>query len=250
MCPTMLPSYYPVWNVMAATLITVDYYWLLLITIDKYSVGNWICTQIYIEEIESITKMYGQNHLKFVESFNALGLAYQYISKNTGHPYILSFTKTDYLQVIKNIESTALKTGVILNDLVNTYNSLGDTQNVTVAFHGALDTFRSTSLSNARVLSTMNQMDCLKFPFPTENKEIKSNVMKGLPVTKSGKVKILRWTSKIPHLRRLSSAPCQDHIIKLKGLSKRDYVSLFYGLVVPGYGCPKCMRFLTSCKNF
>ena len=97
----MLPSYYPVWNVMAATLITVDYYWLLLITIDKYSVGNWICTQIYIEEIESITKMYGQNHLKFVESFNALGLAYQYISKGYRTALYIVIHKHLYLQVIK-----------------------------------------------------------------------------------------------------------------------------------------------------
>ena len=167
--------------------------------------------------------MYGQNHPKIAESFNTLGLAYQYISKEYRAALYCHSQALIILASDRNRDSTALKTGIILNNLANTYSSLGDTRNVTVAFHGALDAFRSIGLGDdhPRVISTINRMNRLQIPFPTENKEIKSNVMNCLPLTKPSK-EVLRRTRKVRNLRRISSAPCQDRIMKLKGLSKRD----------------------------
>ena len=77
--------------------------------------------------------MYGQNYPKIAESFNALGLVYQYISREYRTALYCHSQALVILTSDQNRDSTALKTGIILNNLANTYSSLGDTRNVTVA---------------------------------------------------------------------------------------------------------------------
>ena len=189
---------------------------------EDYLTKSSKCTQDHIEEIERVTKMYGLNHPKVAESFNALGLAYQYISKEYRSALYCHSQALIILTRDQNKASTGLQTGIILNDIANTYDSLGDTRNVIVAFHGALDAFRSIGLSDdhPRVLSTINRMIRLRIPLPTENKQIKSNVMNSLPAKKYCKELLFR-SGKVPCLRRASSAPSQDRFMKLNGLSKR-----------------------------
>ena len=179
------------------------------------------CIQDHVEEIGRISKIYGQNHPKVAETFNALGLSYQYISKDYRSALYCHSQALIILTRDQNRESTGLQTGIILNDIANMYCTLHKIQNATVAFHGALDAFRSIGLSDdhPRVLSTINSMNRLQIPLPSENKQIKSSVRNLLQLNN---YKQEKHESKISSsLRRISSAPCQQGM-RVSSLAIRD----------------------------